>query len=173
VLVSPLELSVAHGAVALPLKPVIHYATPVWVKGYVSGVVMVSVSADHFLTLLGAQAEAGEVIVLTDETGYYLYHSVDAAKCWGRDLRTDLTFLQDYPATSETIYRNTNPPQSGTLRIGTDFLAFHRFSPAGTAAYRDLLSIRPYREAMAPLLHFAVDGCSGAAGHCGDVGIGE
>ncbi|HNT76625.1 MAG TPA: GAF domain-containing protein [Anaerolineae bacterium] len=172
--VSPLELHRVRGEIAQPFKPVIRYATPVWFNGRVSGIVVVSVYADHFLATLGAQAEAGETLVLTDADGYYLYHSTDATKCWGRDLRTGLTLLQDYPLMLDSIFQPEATTQTDVLRAGADFLAFQRFTPPAATTYQWLVfSIRPYRAVMSPMLRFEW-GMLGwlLLGSCGVVALG-
>ncbi len=155
-MVSPLDLNVEHGEIERPFKPVIRYATPVWFEGQPAGIVIVNVFAARFLDELGAQRIPSEIVALIDQDGYYLYHSADESKRWGRDLGTGITLAEDYPQIMPYIFSRVHEAyEHESKRIGNEFLTYTSFSPPGTTAYNwTLVSIRPRRVVLAPLFQF-------------------
>ncbi|MBI3161019.1 MAG: GAF domain-containing protein [Chloroflexi bacterium] len=97
--ISALDLNVERGKIEEPHKPVIRYATPVYLNGEVYGVVVVNILADYFLDPLGE----GTDTFLVDKDGYYMYHE-DESKRWGRDLGTEITVRQDYPSFGDALF---------------------------------------------------------------------
>ncbi len=156
VLVSPLDLNIERGEIERPFKPVIRYATPVWAEGRAVGIVIVNVFAERILDFLGEQAESNELIALVDQQGYYLYHSEDETKRWGRDLQTDITLEMDYPAVMAHLWTlDDQDPVLGSFQSGDEFVFYERLSPPGTTDLRwALLSVRSRRGVIAPLLRF-------------------
>ena len=154
VMVSPLDLNIEHGEIETPYKPVIRYATPVWFDGQAAGIVIVNVFAERFLGDLGKERVESEIVALVDQGGYYLYHSGDEAKRWGRDLGTGVTLAQDYPQIVERLFLPTHEIYAHESEMLQDeFLTYTTFSPPGTTAYRwALLSLRPKRVALASVL---------------------
>jgi putative methionine-R-sulfoxide reductase with GAF domain len=96
VYVSPLDLD---GKIQVPHKPVMRYATPVYLNDQPRGVIVTHVLAENFLAPLdGAQTPA----FLVDADGYYLYHPHES-KRWGRDLGTGITVAQDFPGLTAAL----------------------------------------------------------------------
>lgn len=155
-MVSPLDLNVEQGEIEVPYKPVIRYATPVWFEGEAAGIVIVNVFAELFLSPLKTMATADETIVLVDESAYYLYHSVDESKRWGRDLKNPNALLyRDYRETRPLFLTDVSVADSAVLKTLDEYLFYEKFSPPGTADYAwFLLSIRSRRVVLAPLLRF-------------------
>ncbi|MCP4142363.1 MAG: GAF domain-containing protein [Chloroflexi bacterium] len=97
--ISALDLNVEQGKVEEPHKPVIRYATPVFVEGTLHGIVITNVFAENFLAPLGEGATENYLI---DKDGYYLYNN-DQSKRWGRDLETGIILSQDHPVFSQSL----------------------------------------------------------------------
>ncbi len=154
VMVSPLDLNVEHGEIEVPFKPVIRYATPVWLDGQAVGIVIVNVFAERFLDELGAERVESELVILVDQDGYYLYHSDDEQKRWGRDLGTGITLAQDYPQITDRIFlAGSELHEHKSELLGDQFLTYATFSPPGTTAYRwALIAIRPRQVVFASAL---------------------
>ena len=163
-MVSPLDLNVERGEIEVPHKPVIRYATPVWFDGEPAGIVIVNVFAERFLSPLKAMAEPDETIVLLDKAGYYLYHSTDEAKRWGRDLEKHTERLYvDYPETNTLFLVDKSIADSAALETADEYLFYERFSPPGVDAadagasgdyFWVMVSIRSQRAVLATILQF-------------------
>ena len=154
VFVSPLDLNVEHGEIERPFQPVIRYATPVWDKGHAVGVVILNVFANPMLEQLREQAEPGEIITLLDQDGYYLFHSADEEKRWGRDLGTEVRLSQDYPQLAQRIVETAGKTAHSEV-VNQNFVTYVMLSPPGNAHYYwILMSIKPKEIVLANLLRF-------------------
>ncbi len=154
VFVSPLDLNREHGEIERPFQPVIRYATPVWMHGKAVGIVIVNVFAAPILEQLREQSEPDEVVALVDQDGYYLFHSKDESRRWGRDLGTDVKLSQDYPQVAQQIINSSGGKQPPVV-IGDNFITYTFLSPPGDSNYHwILLSARPKRVVLADLLFF-------------------
>ncbi len=105
VFVSPLDLNRERGAIELPYKPVIRYATPVFDDlGIKHGIVVVNIFADKFLNIIRQAGNEYTHVSLVDKDGYYLVNP-DAQLEWGSptDLATGQRLQNDYPAQSQKI----------------------------------------------------------------------
>ncbi len=76
VYVSRLDLNMEGGHIELPFRPMIRYATPIYSKGVMRGVLVLNIAAQELLNLVPANTH------LVDEQGFYLTHS-DPERCWG------------------------------------------------------------------------------------------
>ncbi len=105
---SPVELEQDLGKIILPHVPVIRYATPVYVKNKLYGIVIANVLAEKFLNDLLADEHP---TLLVDKDGYYLYHS-DEGKRWGRDLlEVGNNIKADFPDLVSSLFSG----QAGSL----------------------------------------------------------
>ncbi len=81
--ISSLDLSMEHGKVELPNKPVLRLATPVFVSGKRVGVVVLNLLADTLLSLhKDIKSDTEDNFILVDQEGFYLHHP-DKSKEWG------------------------------------------------------------------------------------------
>ena len=102
---SPLDLNMEHGKIESPHKPVVRFATPVFVDGKQAGIVVFNLLADTLLLSKDNSGNAKGNYILADQDGYYLHHS-DKVKEWGMmELlnRTHHNVRQDYPDIKEQI----------------------------------------------------------------------
>ncbi len=103
---SPLDLNIEHGVIENPYKPVIRFATPVFVDGKNSGVIVINLMANNtlFLDKLKGSDETGNYI-LANRDGFYLHHP-NEVKEWGMmELlnKSHHNIRQDYPDIAENI----------------------------------------------------------------------
>ncbi len=100
VYISPLDLNIEHGSIELPYKPVMRYATPVFVDGERAGVIIFDLLADTPYFLHKLTENEGELdYILAGQDGFYLHHT-DKAKEWGMmELlnRSHQNIREDYP----------------------------------------------------------------------------
>ena len=102
---SPLDLNMEHGKIESPHKPVVRFATPVFVDGKQAGIVVFNLLADTLLLSKDNRDNADDNYILADQDGYYLHHP-DKVKEWGMmELlnRTHHNVRQDYPEIKEQI----------------------------------------------------------------------
>ena len=77
--VSPLDLNIERGEIEVPFKPVLRYATPVFVDGKQTGIIVFNLAANTPLFLHKFSPDNYMVI---NKEGFYLHHP-DEAKEWG------------------------------------------------------------------------------------------
>ena len=100
VYVSPMDLNIEKGAVEIPYKPVVRYATPVInSRGVRKGIVIINIYASYVLgQVLALRRDEGGIVFLTDKRGFYLSHS-EKAKAGGDyfNLTADDNLKNDFP----------------------------------------------------------------------------
>ncbi|MBS1259574.1 MAG: Sensor histidine kinase RcsC [Candidatus Scalindua arabica] len=104
--ISPLDLNVEHGKIEYPYKPVMRFATPVFIDEKQAGVVVLNLKADIPLFLhRKMEREEIEDYILVNKDGFYLHHP-DKKKEWGmmNSLnRSHHNVRRDYPHIAEQI----------------------------------------------------------------------
>ncbi|MCH7706702.1 MAG: HAMP domain-containing protein, partial [Chloroflexi bacterium] len=105
VFISDLDLNKELGVVEMPYRPVMRYATPLFLgDGNPAGILVVNINAQGILDVV--QAEAGEkgVLALVDKQGYYVVHP-DASKTWGgpSNLAHGYGLGADYPELEDVL----------------------------------------------------------------------
>jgi signal transduction histidine kinase len=135
--VSPLDLNVENGRVAVPYKPVIRFAAPVFDSaGHKRGVVVVNYMAGEMLqhfreAMLGSEADGG---MLLNREGFWL-SSPNAKDDWGFMLgRPDRTFGHDFPM----AWRRISTADTGTLQTARGLFAFTTARPLLDEQYASL-----------------------------------
>ena len=114
--ISSLDLNIERGKVEQPHKPILRYATPVFVEGKRHGVLVSNLFAQTILDQLPSD------MILTDANGFYLNHP-QVAKQWGMMAelkRAEHTVEQDYPAIAEVLLSG----KSGTIHSGNVTLLY-------------------------------------------------
>ena len=103
---SPLDLNIENGVIESPHKPVIRFATPVFVDGEKSGLIVINVLVNSTLFLHKATEKEGKGdYILANQDGFYLHHP-DKGKEWGMMELLDKShhnIKQDYPDIAEHI----------------------------------------------------------------------
>ena len=104
--ISPLDLNMEHGKIEYPHKPVMRFATPVFVDGKQAGVVVFNLLADISLFLhKDMSGNTKDDYILADQVGFYLHHP-DNVKEWGMMRLLNKSYhnvRQDYPDVAEQI----------------------------------------------------------------------
>ncbi|MCX6051454.1 MAG: ATP-binding protein [Campylobacterales bacterium] len=92
--ISALDLNTEYGKITQPNIPVLRYSTPIVDENaQIKGVLVVSLNAERFLSIIGSEFKKFHLI---DHEGEYLY-TEDKTKKWGKELGTDTNFKKDYP----------------------------------------------------------------------------
>jgi diguanylate cyclase (GGDEF)-like protein len=95
VFVSPFDLNIEHGAVEIPYKPMIRFATPVFdQQGVKRGLILINYLGQDLLNFfLEINSGVGGATMLLNRNGYWLLHP-DHAKEWSFmfDDRRDISF---------------------------------------------------------------------------------
>ena len=106
VYISPLDLNIEHGKIESPHKPVVRFATPVFVDKIQAGIVVFNLLAETpLLSLEYIRNNSDGNYILADQNGFYLHHP-DEEKEWGMmELlnRTHHNVRQDFPEIKEQI----------------------------------------------------------------------
>jgi len=155
IFVSPLDLNRERGAVEVPHKPVIRYATPVYDdNGATAGIVLTNVDAKGFLSILGDT-------MLVDTNGFYLNHS-DPEKAWGgkSDLNHGANFFEDHPDVAPTIREGT----SGSQTTADQAISFLTLDVLGSSTQWKLVATRPMGELLESVNRFRLTFLSILAG---------
>lgn len=126
---SPLDLNTEHGKAELPYKPTIRFATPVFVNGKQTGVVVINIIANSpFFLHKVIEKEGKEDYILANQDGFYLHHP-DEEREWGMmglPGRSYYNIRQDYPDVAEQILSG----REGSVRlISGEMLIYKPVSP--------------------------------------------
>lgn len=154
VYVSPLDLNRERGEIERPYRPVIRYATPVFVGEESAGIVVTNMFGNVFLDpIRDYGSEETGVQALVDQDGFYLGHS-QRKKEWGgpNDLDTGEGLRRDYGEAAETVLRR----EAGTIDIEQCVASYRRIRPClwDEHRYWVLMQEVPKRVALAPVRTF-------------------
>jgi GAF domain-containing protein/HAMP domain-containing protein len=99
---SPLELEQDLGKIIVPNVPVVRFATPVYYRGSLAGVIVADIVSKNFLNILD---DPSHHVALVDQNGYYLYDNQQLNKLFGgaTDLNTGITIAKDFPAQASSL----------------------------------------------------------------------
>jgi signal transduction histidine kinase/CheY-like chemotaxis protein len=105
--ISPLDLNIERGKIEIPFKPVMRFATPVFLDGKKrAGIIVFNLLTNTPLFLHKiTETEGREDYILANQAGFYLHHP-DEAKEWGmmeKIKRSHHNVKQDYPEVAEKI----------------------------------------------------------------------
>jgi PAS domain S-box-containing protein len=113
---SMLDLNMEHGEIEISHKPVIRFATPVFVDGKQGGVIVFNILANNLLFLhKETDNEGKEDYILANQNGFYLHHPVEMKK-WGMSEllnKSHHNIRQDYPDAAEEILSG----RAGSVRL--------------------------------------------------------
>ncbi len=157
--VSPLDLNREHGQIEVPYRPVIRYATPIYVDSTLRGIVIINVYADYFLRFLYEHGPQKGMLLMVDQDGYYLAHP-DPTRRWGGpvDLNTGYGLWTDYPDAASQILSG----QEGTYISGDQAIVYTPLYPV--AVERDrfwvILRVESTSSLFAPIRAFRVTAAS-------------
>lgn len=100
VYVSPLDLNKEWNRIAIPIRPVIRYATPVFgSNGRKGGIVIINIDARYILNKTKNISSGNSTVpILVDSGGYYMSHP-ETARQWGGpdDFNSGYNLKKDYP----------------------------------------------------------------------------
>jgi len=103
---SPFDLNMEYGEIEKPFKPVVRFATPVFVGEKRAGIIILNVLTNTALFLHKiTEDESEKSYMLLDQEGFYLHHP-DPSKEWGmmKDMnRLHHNIKQDYPTVATSI----------------------------------------------------------------------
>ncbi len=91
--ISTLELNMEHGAIELPINPVIRFAQPFFdANGVKQGIIILNYAANDMLSQIASVAAGsqGEVYLLNNDS-FWLYHSRASYKEWSFSYNPDST----------------------------------------------------------------------------------
>ncbi|MDM8557994.1 ATP-binding protein [Candidatus Parabeggiatoa sp. HSG14] len=117
---SPLDLNIEHGEIEIPFKPVLRFATPVFIdEKKRAGLVVFNLLIDTplFLNKITKSNEKKNYI-LVNQDGFYLHHP-NASKEWGmmkKLNRSHHNVKQDYP---KKIAEQILSQKGGTVRLNS------------------------------------------------------
>ena len=122
---SPIGLNMEHGKIEYPHKPVIRFATPVFVDEKQSGVIVINLLTDNTF-MLHKTIGMGEVedYVLVNQDGFYIHHT-DEEKEWGMmELlnRSHHNVRQDYPDVAELMLSG----EEGIARLASGMMLVYK-----------------------------------------------
>lgn len=104
--ISPIDLNIERGRIKIPYKPVIRYATPVYVGKKRAGIVIFNLQVDYeYLLHKDIEGEGVEGYILVNQKGYYLHHP-DEEKEWEMMESFSKSYHNiryDYPDVAEQI----------------------------------------------------------------------
>ncbi|ODS30062.1 MAG: signal transduction histidine kinase [Candidatus Scalindua rubra] len=113
---SSLDLNMEHGRIEVIHKPVIRFATPVFVDGKKAGIIVFDLLANTQSFLhADTEQERKEDYILANRNGFYLHHP-DESKEWGmvKTLnKSHHNIRQDYPDVAEQILSG----REGSVRL--------------------------------------------------------
>ncbi|PKM43836.1 MAG: hypothetical protein CVV05_13360 [Gammaproteobacteria bacterium HGW-Gammaproteobacteria-1] len=133
VFVSPLDLNVEHGALEVPHKPMLRFATPVFgAHGERHGVVVLNYLAGNMLERARSQL-AGGAGMLLDGDGYWLF-GPEPGKEWGRDLNHGATFAAEHPR----AWAAMQAEPAGQLLIDDALFTYRMIIPLAESGTGDL-----------------------------------
>lgn len=143
VFVSPFDLNIEHGALEVPIKPMIRFATPVFdSNGKKKGIVLLNYLGTDLLKVVKAAADhmTGDVILLNSE-GYYL-RSPNRAYEWGfmYTSKKDRTFAKTHPK----VWQQISKVESGQFAQADGIYSFTTIRPISEAQLSSTGSGMPY-----------------------------
>jgi signal transduction histidine kinase/DNA-binding NarL/FixJ family response regulator len=132
---SSLDLNIEYGKIEVPFKPVLRFATPVFIDGKRrAGIIIFNllINTPLFLHKI-TENDKLKNYILVDQNGFYLHHP-DEAKEWGmmeKLKRLRHNFKQDYPSVAEPILSGKEGTVYLSLSSGEDFVYKPIFFNAG------------------------------------------
>ncbi|MBI5666654.1 MAG: GAF domain-containing protein [Chloroflexi bacterium] len=130
VFTSALHLNVERGQIELPHKPVIRFSTPLYSGNRLVGVVVTTMLADTFLSLVTADQPEARAFLIDASDGTYLA-GPDAGRLFGRDLQTGSSFFTDFPNDASAMLVRDEGALFGTGDQPDTLVSFSRVRPPG------------------------------------------
>ncbi|MEE9397081.1 MAG: HAMP domain-containing protein [Methylococcales bacterium] len=152
--ISAIDLNRENGKIEEALRPVIHFASPVYDKQEtLQGIIVLNVMLDKVFGFIQEQETEGEQLTFTDPEGYYYYHT-DTRKRWGsqKDLATNINLFSDYPNLKEPL---AVTEQLATLELDEDIMTYQSvILNGGRINLGNLISIAPEAVVYKPVRNF-------------------
>ncbi len=150
VFVSPFDLNIEHGALEIPIKPMIRFATPVFdSSGRKRGIVLLNYLGADLLKTLEATADhmTGKVILLNSD-GYYL-RSPNSDDEWGfmYESKKDKTFAKTHPE----VWQKLSKAESGQFAEADGIYSFTTIRPISEAQVSSTGSGMPFLPSEKPV----------------------
>lgn len=151
--ISDITLTRENGKIEQPLRPVIHFATPIFnKKNNLQGILVLNVMLDKVFTFIKEQEES-ENLTFTTPEGYYYYHN-DPKKRWGSatDLATQINLYSDHPALKNKLVRTR---QLANIEADDGIITYKSITLNNGKFYLgNLLSIAPESVVYKPARNF-------------------
>ena len=152
--ISDIGLNRENGKIEEPLRPVIHFSTPVFDKQEnLQGIVVLNVILDKVFGFLQEQESEGEELTFTAPQGYYYYHA-DPEKRWGsaKDLATNITLFSEHPDLKDKLRPKK---ELGNLETDNGVVTYKSVMlNDGKIHLGNLVSIAPKDVVLKPARHF-------------------
>ncbi len=153
--ISDIGLNRENGKIEEPLRPVIHFATPVFDKqDNLQGIVVLNLMLDKVFRFIQEQeSDDGEELTFTDPQGYYYYHA-DSEKRWGsaKDLATNITLFSEHQILKDKLVPRK---ELGNLEIDDGIVTYKSILlNDGKIHLGNLVSIAPKDVVFRPARHF-------------------
>ena len=103
--ISDIGLNRENGRIEQPIRPVIHFSTPVFNKdNTLQGILVLNIKLDEVFGFIEEQEKKGEELTFTSSEGYYYYHT-NAEKRWGSatDLATKTDLYSEHPTLKDKV----------------------------------------------------------------------
>jgi sensor histidine kinase YesM len=150
--ISYISLTRENGKIEQPIRPVIHFATPVFdKKNTQQGILVLNVSLDKIFGFI--QEQEGEELTFTSPEGYYYYHG-DAEKRWGSpaDLASKNNIYSEHPILKDKLVFTQ---QLANLETDDGIITYKSITQnEGRFHLGNLISIAPKAVVYKPVRHF-------------------
>lgn len=150
--VSPMDLNIEKGAIELPHKPVVRFATPIFDrKDQKRGIVIINLYASYIIEQMKSLdiSKGGKTFVVNKE-GYYLSHLKSHEKASQFELGSTTGMASDY---SSDVVTATLSGKPGTIKISSEIISYAPILTGDTISgqYWVLALVYPKKAIFAPI----------------------
>lgn len=154
--ISRLELNKKNNEIEYPIRPSLHFSSPVFDNNAVlRGVVVLSVSVDKLVDIITKQETANDTMMLIDKEGYYYYHP-DESKTWGsaHDLATGQNLFTEKPMIKDIL---SQPDKQSYAEADGDIFAYQPIYIGKDRHFiGNLITLASKKEMFSPLISFTL-----------------
>ncbi len=152
--ISDISLNRENGKIEQPLRPVIHFASPVFnKKSILQGILVLNLSLEKIFGVIQEQEDEGEELTFTSPEGYFYYHA-DAEKRWGSttDLASKINLYSEHPVLKNKLVLTK---QLANLETDDGIVTYKSITlNEGKVHLGNLISIAPKAVVYKPVRHF-------------------
>ncbi|CAA6806852.1 MAG: Unknown protein [uncultured Thiotrichaceae bacterium] len=152
--ISRLELNKKNNEIEYPIRPSLHFASPVFDNNAVlRGVVVLSVSVEKLVAIITKQESDNDTMMLIDKEGYYYYHP-DESKTWGspHDLGTEQNLFTEKPLIKDIL---SQPDKQNYAKAEGDILSYQPIYIGKDRHFiGNLITLASKKEIFSPLISF-------------------